>query len=440
MKSKVGWIDLSSNDLKKIRSLMDAIAGGVVDELGIGMIRDKYSNRLFTGISTLFTRAKYYFITPYILIDREIKQHSGETGIHYFHQSEIYTNKVIKEYYTKHHISNESYFGKETESGELKRQPSEVYWNGIVHLGLVNGASSLNQLLRTKRSQVEDLLSKTTDNEGTKEQGVSHMQNHVNVSYSKDWLIEIKKNGLKLIRTEAETLCSRIPQKAPHSLITALINDENLWYEFSKAIEDQEPSEDRRIPAQTNPFFRFVEQTINKILDKELRTNLIEAHDLALFLHGLHIAYNIALWETICEDDEFIDKLKDSGRQWRKCLDNRLLSRIQLKEDFDISKCIASSRPKDYTKDFLNNAYQLVFKHTSWDVFEDKLKAICKEQERRNKNVKSRFYKIEHKQTIPDMNFDSYKWIGFPLISYRYYSARSIISDIYAGLNNFNDK
>lgn len=65
---------------------------------------------------------------------------------------------------------------------------------------------------------------------------------------------------------------------------------------------------------------------------------------------------------------------------------------------------------------------------------EDELKHICKNQELINKKIKSRFYKIEHKQTIPDM--DRVKWIGLSLISYRYYSARSIISDIYAGIDN----
>lgn len=194
MESRIGWIDLSSNDLNKVRSLMDGITGGVIDELGIGTIRDKYSNQLFTGISTLFTRAKYYFITPYILLEKEHKQNNGETGLQYFQRSEIELNKIINKYYTEHNTNNESYFGKDTKSGELKRQPSDVYWNGIVHLGLIQDATSLNELLRRKKSSVEELLSKTSDDELTREQGVTRRQDNINVGYSKDWLNDIKQN------------------------------------------------------------------------------------------------------------------------------------------------------------------------------------------------------------------------------------------------------
>jgi hypothetical protein len=42
-----------------------------VDELGIGLIRDGFSDILFPGSSTIQTRAKYFFITPYILIEME---------------------------------------------------------------------------------------------------------------------------------------------------------------------------------------------------------------------------------------------------------------------------------------------------------------------------------------------------------------------------------
>lgn len=417
---------------------MDAIAGGVVDELGIGTIRDKYSNLLFTGISTLYTRAKYYFITPYILIDREQKQKPGETGIQYFQRCEVSTNRIIKNYYTKKSKNEESYFGKDTESGELKRQPSEIYWNGIVHLGLVQDTSSLYQLLKTKKSSTEALLSRTSDCEGTKEQGAINKQDNICVSYSTDWQEIISNYGLSLTRTEAELLNSRIPEKAPHSLITALLQSETLWEQYNAPKESYEDAEDKRIPSLSNPFTRFVEGNIDKITDRELKNNLIEAHDLAIFLHGLHIAYNIALWEAIEIDTDFINNLRTSGQDWRDSLNSRLLCKSQLGCDFDINKCIESSRPQDYTKKFLHKAYQLVFENTSWSDFEKELKAVCKNQERTNKKMKSRFYKLEHKQTIPDMDLDNCIWIGLPLIPYRYHAARSIVYDIYAGMNNVN--
>jgi len=44
---------------------------GVVDELGIGVIRDAFADLLFPGISTIQTRAKYFLIVPRLLKDYE---------------------------------------------------------------------------------------------------------------------------------------------------------------------------------------------------------------------------------------------------------------------------------------------------------------------------------------------------------------------------------
>ena len=54
---------------------MDLLASpGVVDELGIGVIRDSFSDTLFPGISTIQTRAKYFLTIPRIFRDyKQIK-------------------------------------------------------------------------------------------------------------------------------------------------------------------------------------------------------------------------------------------------------------------------------------------------------------------------------------------------------------------------------
>ena len=42
-----------------------------IDELGLGRIRDAFSNKLFPGISTLHNRAKYYAILPSLFLEAE---------------------------------------------------------------------------------------------------------------------------------------------------------------------------------------------------------------------------------------------------------------------------------------------------------------------------------------------------------------------------------
>jgi hypothetical protein len=62
--ASVGWIDFSSEHRDKVRTVIDLLkTQGVVDELGIGIIRDSFADRLFPGVSTIQTRAKYFPLT-----------------------------------------------------------------------------------------------------------------------------------------------------------------------------------------------------------------------------------------------------------------------------------------------------------------------------------------------------------------------------------------
>lgn len=103
MASQIGWIDFSQKDRNRVKRFIDLMGmGGVVDELGIGMIRDAMSNMLFPGFSTLYTRAKYFFITPYILFEKEKRQTKSQSYMDYFHKAEVDINRIIIQYYENH--------------------------------------------------------------------------------------------------------------------------------------------------------------------------------------------------------------------------------------------------------------------------------------------------------------------------------------------------
>jgi hypothetical protein len=59
---EIGWIDFSNKDRERAKRLLSFIKPeGQLDELGVGYIRDAVSNQIFPGISTIQTRAKYFF-------------------------------------------------------------------------------------------------------------------------------------------------------------------------------------------------------------------------------------------------------------------------------------------------------------------------------------------------------------------------------------------
>ena len=67
---QLGWVDFSKEDRQKALDVINLLSEqGAVDELGIGIVRDAVANCFFPGTSTVQTRAKYFFIVPYILKD-----------------------------------------------------------------------------------------------------------------------------------------------------------------------------------------------------------------------------------------------------------------------------------------------------------------------------------------------------------------------------------
>ncbi|MDE6648917.1 MAG: hypothetical protein K2K45_03200 [Muribaculaceae bacterium] len=427
MESQIGWIDFSPKDRNRVKRFMDIMGmGGVVDELGIGMIRDAMSNKLFPGFSTLYTRAKYFFITPYILLEKEKKQTKRQSGMDYFHNAEVDTNRIIIRFYENHpERSGESYFGKDKKDGNLKRQPSEIYWNGMQHLHLLESEGSIDQILSDRHSLMDELLSSDRGDDPVKEQGENHMTICENVSYDSNWRQFITDNGLRLTRTEAETLRDRLQLHLKDSLPTSLVANSKLWTKYSSALE-----ESRQSKYLDNAFIHFVESSIDLISNEELRKNLIKAHDMALFLHGAHIAYNIQLWSKVNARVDFIDKLRSEGIDWLCNLSDRMIDF----DGFHIDDCIRGTNLKTPTRKFLNEIQILIKNNSDWIQIESELCSLTEHQERWNKKSKSRFVKIEKGQVIEEMN--KQQWLGLYLINYRYMSTLSVIKDIYDGLAN----
>lgn len=425
MTTAIGWIDFSPIAKDRVKTFLDMIGvGGVVDELGIGTIRDSLSDMLYPGLSTLYTRAKYLFITPYILQDREVdRKCKKELGRKYFNRKEEEANKAIIDYYHGHpECANESYFGKD--AGEhLRRQPSAIYWSGIRHFKLINTNESLDQMLADKKSTVSELLMSINEDGSneTTEEGENDLKRKVNVQYAPDWMNELRTHGVHLTRTEAETLYDRITTIDPNSLTAALLNNNDLWNLY----RNTNPPKDEL----ANNFTDFAYQAIkeNMIDNPELRKNLIRAYDLAIFLYGQHAVYNLALhkrhgdkkseeyYRTLCQD-------------WYESFMRLMLE----PKKFNIETYFEQANVRRHTKIFLIEQQDLVFSHSDWKNIEDEYINKVIEQERWNKRNKSRFYKMAKEEDVKELNDG--RWIGLRLIPYRFSSGKSIINDIKSAL------
>src|SRR4051794_3607124 len=77
MASVIAWLDHDETHRRQMREAIGMFRDqGAVDELGLGRVRDAFSDRLFPGTSVLWRRARYLFFVPWVFICLE----RGEGG------------------------------------------------------------------------------------------------------------------------------------------------------------------------------------------------------------------------------------------------------------------------------------------------------------------------------------------------------------------------
>lgn len=66
MTSAFSWLDLDEPARQRMREIVEMLReSGSIDELGLGRIRDAFSDRLFPGTSVLWRRARYLLFVPW---------------------------------------------------------------------------------------------------------------------------------------------------------------------------------------------------------------------------------------------------------------------------------------------------------------------------------------------------------------------------------------
>ena len=153
---QLGWIDFSKNERNKVLSVIHSLdEPGTLDELGLGAIRDGFSDYFFPGTSTVQTRAKYFFIVPYLLKD-------AGRGI-YGSDPNVILKRINDEERSCRDIllksSSDGIIGGTIPNSWVLRSPMDIYWNGIKRLGIFKENLSVKEYLiqctlqRNKKSQ-----------------------------------------------------------------------------------------------------------------------------------------------------------------------------------------------------------------------------------------------------------------------------------------------
>ncbi|MFN3219837.1 MAG: DUF6361 family protein [Acidimicrobiales bacterium] len=131
MPSVIGWLDQSEEHQRKMREVIDLFSeSDARDELGIAAVRDAFSDMLFPGLSTIQTRARYFFFVPWGF--EELEQRRTPSTRFADKSRELQTRLIFALIGSG---ETQGVIGIEAQE-KLKRLPDSVYWNGLWTFGI----------------------------------------------------------------------------------------------------------------------------------------------------------------------------------------------------------------------------------------------------------------------------------------------------------------
>lgn len=399
MSLQLGWVDYSNADRNKVLSVLHALAAPeAVDEIGIGLIRDGFADIFFPGTSTIQTRAKYFFVVPYLLMElednkiKDYKKFLSELAkrelelIDFFKASDEHAPGIIG-----------ARAGK-----SLKRKPSSIYWSGLKtfemftspYLSLEGYAKEVCRLNQQKQIFKSQGLA---HEEATDDQDAIQLGNRVYWAVNRppeNWKEEL---SIQLTKEEAEFLKNRI-----------LMSSDTMNTLYAEMIRDT-----------SNQIYRaenFSSIPVH-ILPESIRETYELARDFSEFIFGAIIRYNLILSSG---QNEL------AVQRWEEWKNSSFVKEKFV--DFNIDKVFSTLE--------LNNLKLKNF------IMEWKRAVLTKNENEMDEAVIRREISIKgtSRAKLNNPTVYAYKegaWFGGEtFLQYRFGDAKKILNDIYAALGD----
>lgn len=385
---KIGWIDFSKEQRGKVLSVLKLLAEpGAVDELGIGIIRDSFADILFPGTSTIQTRAKYFFVVPYIMLELEkvkgIKQHEF---LSLLDQKEVELIDILDK------DGAEGVIGVDARES-LKRKPSSIYWNALKAYGFfANSGLTLSEYVKvfcTVRDNSQKVKNAGNNKRGNEEaaddlDSVSGLFNFWRVpipepTWREELTIELSKEEAAYLKQKIITM-----PNTKDSLLALILRETRVDFCDYSSFDDLD--------------------TLLPVMPEAMKNDYIMARDFANFIFGAQIRYNIIFTK---DQEEYV---QEEWAAWKEDVPT-----------IDLDKLFVRLNVRNLNLMHFLKAYQ----NTIGNEQElDKL-IIAREKQlkgpSRSKLVNENLYQY------------SGKLINMDKLYYRFYNARRIVGDIFAG-------
>lgn len=407
---QIGWIDFSTKDRERAKQLLAFIKPeGQLDELGVGYLRDALSNQLFPGVSTIQTRAKYFFIVTYILRDYLLlspKEKRKKNPENYLREREHEVkNKLRNVYQSKEGIGIIGVTLKDRQY--VKRNASEIYWNGLqTYRFLANDGLSLKQFLKNLYNP--NALELSQAEEGSDDEiGIEELQ-WIKTPIDNHWFEDLK---ITLSEEEQEFFKAQIVNNKS-SLSSSLVKELVLHDEL------------RLLFIESHNFESFVKDALALDFDVSVKETLVLAHDFALLMEGLHLLYNDILQNYLFGAD-YDGGFREEYQLWRLELEDAMVDY----EGFKVQDVLQYAKyGKNGTEAFLMSWWQYIQQSDAEEEPSQKMIDLIILRERITKRTKSRLHKPPTANTDITVN----KYVGLSRFQYRFYNTKTIIKDIFS--------
>jgi len=369
------------------------------EELGVGTVRDAFSDILFPGTSTLHTRPKYMLLIPWIFLKLEESKISSEKIMDYARWYEIKLINTLLEA-----GESDGVIGKVAKD-TLKILPSYMYWSGLGRWGIRVYDGSIDQYFRSLDSfyLYKKSVIKSDDNEFVTL--TSCNWDPYIVPMPKDFP---GKATLSLTKDEAEYLMHRILANCSGSVIAFLVN--------------------RRKPVEVEFIWLHPEYSSFSESHKIIITH---ARNFSEVIHGASLLYNYMLAQKarIGEKvEEYARRIKD----WAMLIENRI-NEIHLWEIREFWRIVFSqnSRINILTRRFIENWIGLVRSSSDLSKLanDEKARQLIYQREIRIKGKRSR---LKNPRMLAQWSGAS----GASALDFRWHIARTIVADISQGMRS----
>lgn len=289
-----GWIDFSDEERRRASEVMNLVRyPGAIDELGFGILRDAFADKLFPATSTLHTHARYYYLVSYLMKDIERngvgKSLSELQAI--LQDGEIRTCRRLVAWSKYNPSWRTGITGSDSlDSGWVKMTPASMDWAAIQRLGIFRDANMkmrgfLNSVSNTPKGN-QAIAVAEDGSESSAEYSDASLWD-VPLAIYKNW-DHGDELALMLEPEEAMDLKSRIKKRFPNTAYASIVDCKSPA-NLRDAIREPE--------FNSVSFISLIDS--NELLQMNRTPELVAlcevAANLSSFVSLLHIRFNYVL-------------------------------------------------------------------------------------------------------------------------------------------------